>query len=478
MTGHQPAASRPFGAVDGALAPLIGTDAGPPAGWSGLPVGWSGLRLGWSGPPVGWSGPRSWWAGPLDVEGLAISSVRLALRAAAIVGAARGRSVSASTSAARVAGNFGSLSHLRVGERPAQSWAPTSGFFATTDGWIRLHANYPHHRDVLTRVLGVRDRDELVQALRGAGALETEQRVRAAGGIAGALRSPEQWRATPMAAAIDSTPWISFGDTGTRAALPRTQDLPLTGVRVLDLTRVLAGPSCTRLLSLLGADVLRVDRPDRPELPDQHLDTGAGKRSATANLRDPAQLTRLHELLTAADVLVTGYRPGALNTLGLGPDEVRARHPHLVHVSLSAWGTQGPWAHERGFDSIVQSCIGIGHTYGSVDADGTWRPGALPVQALDLATGYGMAAAVMGLLATRAERGAGSAALSLAATGRLLLNAGELAERTPQDLAVETMTTPTPEGLLTHVGAPAMIDGRELRVPPPGRYAGSPLSWW
>jgi crotonobetainyl-CoA:carnitine CoA-transferase CaiB-like acyl-CoA transferase len=281
-----------------------------------------------------------------------------------------------------------------------------------------------------------------------------------------------------MAASIEAAPWISFGDTGICAPLSQTQGLPLTGVRVLDLTRVLAGPACTRLLALLGADVLRVDRPDRPELPDQHLDTGAGKRSATADLREAGQLARLHELLAAADVLVTGYRPGALNTLGLGPDDVRSRHPHLVQVSLSAWGTQGLWARERGFDSIVQSCIGIGHTYGSSDEEGNWRPGALPVQALDLATGYGMAAAVMGLLATRAERGAGSAALSLASTGHLLMNAGEPAERTPQELAVETMTTPTPQGLLTHVGAPAMIDGHGLHVPPPGPYAGSPLSWW
>ncbi len=286
-----------------------------------------------------------------------------------------------------------------------------------------------------------------------------------------------------MAATVDASPWIDLtgyaapdpSPAATRALAPAA-DLPLDGVRVLDLTRVIAGPTGSRLLALLGADVLRVDPPHPAELLDQYLDTGAGKRSAEADLRDPLLQSRVHDLLDDADILLLGYRPGALAAYGLSGPALAERHPHLVHVSLSAWGEDGPWGEERGFDSIVQACTGIGETYSRVDADGGWMPGALPVQALDVATGYGVAAAAMGLLARRPERGGGGARLSLARTAHALLDAPPpVGERV--DLAVPTAETDSPHGRLHHVLGPALLDGRPLSPAPPGRYAVADLAW-
>ncbi|HEX5967153.1 MAG TPA: CoA transferase, partial [Intrasporangium sp.] len=370
------------------------------------------------------SGPRTWWAGPLDVEGLAAASVTLALRAASALAEERGRAIRPGTAAERVIGAFGSLAHLRVDGRLPETWAPMSGWFETADGWIRLHANYPHHAAALSRALGVHDRNGLEQVLRHVGSMEAEDRLRTGGGIAGAMRTVAEWRDSPMATALEEAPWIAFHGKGEPRPLAPTTDLPLSGIRVLDLTRVLAGPTCTQLLALLGADVLRLDRPDRPEDLDTYLATGAGKRSALADLRLVRTRHRVHQLLDDADVLVTGYRPGALAGLGLDDATIRSRHPHLVHVSLSAWGSDGPWALERGFDSIVQAVSGIGHLYGSFNTTGRFTPGALPVQALDVAAGFGMAAAVLALLAVRPRRGGGSAHLSLARTASLLLDAG------------------------------------------------------
>lgn len=446
-----------FVAIDGALEPLLGPADNLPA--------------------VDWAGPRTWWAGPLDVEGLARSSVTLALRAAAALADERGLDVRLGTSAERVSGNFGSLEHLRVDGRAPVGFAPLSGWFETTDGWIRLHGNYPHHAAVLQRVLGVRDRHELERVLHHLHSHETERRIRDAGGIAGALRTTQEWRATPAASAVDAQPWIQFGRHGSPGPVTRSPDGIMGGVRVLDLTRVIAGPVGTRLLALLGADVLRLDPPGSPELLDQHVDTGAGKRSGLADLANPAVAGAIHELLDSADVLVTGYRRGALDRFGLDVESVRERHPHLVHVTLSAWGPSGPWSDERGFDSIVQSVTGIGHLYGSEGQDGSFRPGALPVQALDHATGYGVAAAVLALLAARPIRGAGSAELSLVRTAHALLDVGPAPAAIPHELDIETMTSESAHGILTHVTAPATVDAQPLPMPPPGAYGQAEPRW-
>ena len=188
---------------------------------------------------------------------------------------------------------------------------------------------------------------------------------------------------------------------------------PLTGIRVLDLTRVIAGPVATRALALLGAEVLRLDPPQLPELPIQHIETGQGKWSALLDLATDAGLARVNDLLKTADILVTGYRPGAIERYGF------ERPPGLVHARVSAWGTSGPWAHRRGFDSIVQAASGISLVEGDRE-----HPGALPAQALDHASGYLLAAAALDALSARDADGRGrDVSVSLARTARHLLQA-------------------------------------------------------
>lgn len=414
-------------------------------------------------------GPRCWWAGPLDVEGLALASVRAAVTAFRLLTGEQGLTVSAE----QVAGAFASQAHLRVDGRTPPMFAPLSRWFRAADGWVRLHGNYPHHVTALREVYGVTGPEELARALRDRRAADIEREVDSAGGIAAALRTPDEWMRSTAGKAVADEPWIRWRFGG--SVTPAPVGPGLSGVKVLDLTRVIAGPTGTRLLSQLGADVLRVDPPHRPEILAQYLDTGAGKRSAEADFADAATRARLEALLGDADVVVTGYRPGALDRWGLSEDALRERHPHLVVVVLDAYGDRGPWARRRGFDSIVQAATGIGYLYGSY-VDGSWRPGALPVQALDHATGYGVAAAVMALLRRRSRQGAGSAHLSLASTAHLLLQSPAPPGDSRQHEVVR-QETQSPHGLLSHAVGPVIRGGVPLPLGTPARYGAADLSW-
>jgi crotonobetainyl-CoA:carnitine CoA-transferase CaiB-like acyl-CoA transferase len=373
-----------------------------------------------------WSGPRIWWGGPLDVEGLALGAVGAAAAALNLLTGAPGRFT---TTAALTAGAFDSSGHLRINGRKIQGFAPLSGFRRTQDGWIRLHANYPHHEHRLMQALGAGTVDGLAAALRTMTSLEAEAAIQSQGGVAAAVRSRTEWLESGMGRAAAAGPWIDWDladgeTTGTEGPLRLPAENPrhpLKGVRVLDLTRVIAGPVSTRLLGALGADVLRVDPPQLPEITDQFVDTGFDKRSAEADLTAAAGRHQLEQLLEIADVVITGYRRGSLNRFGLEPAVLLASRPELAVVSLDAWGGMGPWSGLRGFDSIVQAATGIAHLYGTENHDGEWRPGALPVQALDHATGYGVAAAAIALLARRRQTGlGGSARLSLVRTAEEL----------------------------------------------------------
>ncbi|MCT4354957.1 CoA transferase [Streptomyces sp. Je 1-79] len=358
-----------------------------------------------------------------------------------------------------VATAFVSERHLRVDGRAPVSFAPLSRLWRASDGWVRTHANYPHHRTALLSALGVRE--ESVEAVAASvaerKAVETETAVYAAGGLAVALRTPEEWAAHEQGREVAARPLLTRERLDDAA--PRRRSGPL---RVLDLTRVLAGPVATRTLALLGADVLRVDPPGNPELPDQHADTDVGKRTAALDLDSPADRRALGELLDAADVLVTGYRPGALDRFGL-------HRPGLVVARLSAWGDYGPWAGRRGFDSLVQVATGIAVTEGSAD-----RPGALPAQALDHGTGYLLAAAVLRSL-TEQERDGGTrlVRLALAQTGHWLTHA--LPRYEPERYLTET---DGPLGRLRHALSPVSYEGGPAGWSrPPGVQGGDDPVW-
>ncbi|MBE9926137.1 hypothetical protein G8C93_09585, partial [Cellulosimicrobium cellulans] len=348
-------------------------------------------------------------AATLPVQGFAVASVAAVRDAAARAG---GFDPGPAPDPERVAAAFASDRLLRVDGAPVDGFAPLSGFFRTADGWVRTHANYPHHRarllallDLPPRVADPPSRDDVATALAARSAQEIEDLAASVGAIAVRVRSADEWSASAPGRAAASGPPVR---TAVRddAAPPRPLapgHRPLAGLRVLDLTRVIAGPVATRTLALLGADVLRVDPPGLPEIEVQHLDTGQGKRSALLDLATPDGRARAQELLDAADVLVTGYRPGAVEAYGL-------RLPGgAVHARVSAWGDDGPWAPRRGFDSIVQAASGIALVEGTRDgavgdpAHGpvVADPGALPAQALDHATGYLLAAAIVDALADR-----------------------------------------------------------------------------
>jgi crotonobetainyl-CoA:carnitine CoA-transferase CaiB-like acyl-CoA transferase len=305
---------------------------------------------------------------------------------------------------------------------------PSDGSASNRSGWIRLHTNAPRHRAAALRVLGVEaERQHVAAAVARWAADELEAAIVAEGGCAATLRSPEEWRAHPQGEAVAGEPLVALDDTD-RDAVQSTwapsPERPLAGLRVLDLTRVLAGPVATRLLAGLGADVLRIDPPDWDE-PGVVPDMTIGKRAARLDAGSPADHERLLALLADADVLVHGYRPGALEHLGLGDAVRRSVRPGLIDVSLDAYGHTGPWAGRRGFDSLMQMSTGIA---GSGLRRGTaQKPTPLPVQALDHGTGYLMAAAALTGLIRRVNGSHGMRArLSLARTAVELEDARHL----------------------------------------------------
>ncbi|MGM1016722.1 MAG: CoA transferase [Actinomycetota bacterium] len=360
----------------------------------------------------------------------------------------------------RIASAYRSDRLLTLDGNAPHVWAPGSGFWRTLDGWVRTHANYPHHSRALAGALGIGDpidRDELSRVLARMRSEDAVDAVTAAGGLCVPVRTEDPtadaaWREQPL---LDVR---RVGDAPVARHSPAANSAPLHGIRVLDLTRVIAGPVCTRTLALLGADVLRLDPPHLPEPEWQHLDTGHGKRSALLDVRD----ARFAELLADADVLVLGYRPRALEHLGLDSATLAARHPGLIVARLSAWGDAEP--DRRGFDSLVQAESGIAMVEGQ---SGT--PGALPAQALDHSAGYFLAAAVQLLLERRRTSGG---------TWHVSTSLRRIASELLGMPRVGAPTAPVPETDPTHrrsftvagmgitTAAPA-IPGTEFRTPRP-----------
>lgn len=385
----------------------------------------------------------------------------------------------------RLASFWFSTSLRAQGWTPPDLWDAIAGNYRTRDGWIRLHTNAPHHRAAALRVLGAdNDRDQVAAAVAGWAADDLELAIVTEGGCAARMRSWEAWKQHPQGLAVEREPLV-LRDVQLVSAAPLDIEIdrerPLAGLRVLDLTRVLAGPIATRFLAGYGADVLRIDPPDWDE-PGVVPEVTLGKHCARLDLRQPADRERFQGLLASADVLVHGYRADALERLGFGADVRRTLAPGLVDISLNAYGWSGPWSERRDFDSLVQMSSGI------AEAGRVWRgehkPVPLPVQALDHATGYLMAAAALRGLAERRRSGRGSRwRLSLARTAQCLLEAGvssvgslELAAETAADLAPGIETTPW--GYARRLRAPLQVAGSPLFWELPASELGSaPAAW-
>ena len=320
--------------------------------------------------------------------------------------------------------------YLRVdGKPPPPAWDAIAGIYKTRDRrFVRLHTNFPHHRDAVCKVLNCKpERDEVQAALMQWDGEAFETAAYARGGVVALMRSHDEWSALPHAKALAELPLISIEKIGDAAPKPWPEgDRPLAGIRVLDLSRVIAGPVAGRTLAAHGADVLLISGPDLPAIPWLTIDTGRGKLTSFVELKTEQGRGVLRDLLATADIFSQGYRPRALAALGFSPEDAAKINPGIVYVTLSAYGPAGPWAERRGFDSLVQTATGFNHAEGQ--AAGIDGPKELPAQMLDHATGYFMAFGAMMAKARQArEGGSWHVRLSLAQTGRWLWNLGRVA---------------------------------------------------
>jgi crotonobetainyl-CoA:carnitine CoA-transferase CaiB-like acyl-CoA transferase len=318
--------------------------------------------------------------------------------------------------------------YLRVdGKPPPAAWDVIAGVYKVRDGFVRLHTNFPNHRDAVCQVLNVKpERDEVQAALMQWDGEAFETAAYAAGGVVAFMRSHDTWSATSHAKALAQLPLISISKIGEAAPKPwPAGDRPLSGIRVLDLSRVIAGPVAGRTLAVHGADVLLISSPDLPAIPWLTIDTGRGKLTSFVDLRSEQGRGVLRDLLADADIFSQGYRPRAIAALGFSPEQAAHINPGIVYVTLSAYGHAGPWGERRGFDSLVQTTTGFNHAEGQ--AAGLDGPKELPAQMLDHATGYFMAFGAMMAKARQArEGGSWHVQVSLAQTGRWLWNLGRV----------------------------------------------------
>jgi hypothetical protein len=345
-------------------------------------------------------------------------------------------------------------------------WDEVAGDYQCADGWIRLHTNARHHRDAALRVLNVAvDRDAVREAVLAWRGIELETAIVTAGGCASFMRTTEEWAQHPQGRAVAFNPLVHWDTHGSCAPRSRPEKISLAGLKVLDLTRVLAGPVATRFLAGFGAEILRIDPPFWNE-PSVEMEVTLGKRCAGLDMRVDTDVQRLKDLMKEADVFVHGYRADAFENLGLGRDMRRSLNPHMIDVSLNAYGWSGPWVARRGFDSLVQMSCGIA-ALGMQEA-GEARPVPLPVQALDHATGYLVAACVLEALSKRATGQITSARLSLAGTAHLL--AQHRCARVSEGAIVQSSEDFDPKRETTGWG-PA------LRVKAPMDVSGQAMEW-
>ena len=424
------------------------------------------------------TGPPGGLPSVFDVDGLAAATTGLATLAVAELAGLRN-----GTPPPEVAVQRRHASEAFAGEQLLRPegwqlppvWDPIAGVHATSGGYIRLHTNYPWHRAAALRVLGLPDdpglaAERVAAAVRPLAAAELESRLVAEGGCAAELRAGADWERHPQGMAVAAEPVL-----GRSVAAPAAVDAglrgpsgprPLDGVRVLDLTRVIAGPVATRTLAAWGCDVLRIDPPGFPEVPAVLPEVTGGKRCAAVDLRSAGGRRTLARLLGEAHVLVHGLRPGALDRLGFGASELRRLNPALVVVTHDAYGWSGPWAGRRGFDSLVQFSIGIAAA--GAAARGTPEPVLLPVQALDHGTGYLLAAAACRGLSELLSNGRpGLFRASLTGTARLLT-------ARPVPGGLDAPPPAWPDGDLEPA---ATAWGPVRRVPPVGTIGGRPGQW-
>lgn len=424
--------------------------------------------------------PSSFAVGTAATASIAAS----ALAAAALWRLRTGRRQVVSVDMRHACAEFRSEQHLRLNAKLAYTENDAiAGLYQTRDGWVRLHTNFPHHREGVLHLLGCpAERPAVATALLHCDAVAFETAAAEAGLAVTALRSFPEWDAHPQGQAVRGLPLISITRIGDadQEPLPRGAR-PLGGVRVLELTRVIAGPVSGRTLAAHGAEVLNITGPGLPFYRIEDL--GRGKRAAQIDLRDPRARAVLSALAEEADVFVQGYRPGAINRYGFTPEALADLRPGIVVASLSAYGAAGPWAERRGFDSLVQTASGF--NVAEAEAAGQTSPRPLPMQALDHASGYLLATGIMAALHHRdTEGGSWHVQVSLARTGAWIRGLGRIADgftvpdQTADEIPDLFETTPSGFGDMTAIRHAAQMSETPARWSLPSVPLGSHPARW
>jgi crotonobetainyl-CoA:carnitine CoA-transferase CaiB-like acyl-CoA transferase len=364
---------------------------------------------------------------------------------------------------------------------------PLSGFYQVADGrWVFVHCNFPNHRDHNLAALGVatQKKEDLAGAATKWKGEALEDAFMTSGGCGAFARTTDEWAKHPQASAVAWLPVVEIVRIGDAPPEPlRKGDRPLAGVRVLDLTRVLAGPTCARTLAEHGADVLKITASHLPNSGLIEFDTGIGKLSAFLDLRNPDDIETLRMLARNADVFSQSYRPEALAARGLSPESLAELRPGIVCVELRAWGREGPWRNRRGFDTIVQTATGM-----ALISGGGKGPRLTPVSAIDYVSGHLMAFGAMVALGRRVrEGGSWLVRVSLARTGKFIVDRGLLdvatLEHVPDDLPADeiarlTTETQTPLGRLHHLAPIVRMSETKARwTRPPVPLGTHPPRW-
>lgn len=356
------------------------------------------------------------------------------------------------------------------------------GFFPTRDGrHVFLHPSFPDSARKLLALLGVDDnREAVAKAAAGWGAQALEDAIAEAGVCGAMARSPEEWDASEQGRALAALPLVEVVKVADGPPVPFAADgdAPLSGVRVLDLTRVLAGPTCGRTLAQYGAEVLAVAGPELPSVPMFVADTGHGKRSAFLDLKTDAGRETLKTLVRGADVFSQGYRAGALERLGFGEADLAALNPGLISVSINCYGHEGPWRERPGWEQLAQTVTGMAQVHGGA-ATPELQPGAVT----DYTTGFLAAYGAMIALRRRAvEGGSWRVRVSLSQTGVWVRGLG-LRETPSRSMSSEEIIgycerNDSGYGFVTHLRPAVRMSATQPRWDEPTRPLGvDPPTW-